>query len=1359
MPTAAYSFIDIAVLDAVRSRFAAGDAIVILSLDLGEVIWANGPGASLFGHDDIEAIVGAQSGLSSAAKRQIMASRGYPEIGSNRAIMVRMAQGMGSRAVLFSASAVSLPDGDRAIMLVMPTGMSSETENDTATRAISGFTQPGHLVAFLDGTGNVAASSRGFPELEIAPAVLQQLVADVASEPDRLVKRIIPSGSGSLPAGIARLREHPACHLLVVVDEAQFSSGEPETQARADEPEIAPVPLEYLEEIPAEAAGRWEAGSTAAETVEEAHAQTSDGAQVPPPEPDTGEHLDRLDTGTSEDEAGKDTAASPVSQAVFELSPDGTEEPEQRGDLEVLADSKNAADTQLETAPPESLGPLMPQSAETAEEAIPAVEARTADEITAGVAEPSCQQVPTPSEEPNTSGEEPQAIGKTPSIAEEVPPQEAVAETDVASPDEPAGEVPAPAIDRGAAPLRFVWKTDANGRFSAISPEFVAAVGLTESEILGRAFAEISDGLQLDPEREIAGLLERRDTWSGRSVLWPVKGSNLRVPVDLAALPSYSRDRTFEGFRGFGVARPADAVIAPETEDPAKPLAETEAPSAEAEAASAEHPGRGPSSGEGQPTDPFRGEVPALAIAPQPDRRVSDKIIRLYEHRPPAAEKGLSPVERTTFREIGERLRKDGGIDEQDRSKSADKPEPASSPRAPAAASSHAKPHEGPSADEVIAAVAPPEIAQTTEAALHETAPTEPAMAEAEDLIADEAPAVVSSESTDQDASSGDDRPGEAIAEESPLPEPDSLQPIEEDRESDAEAARSDSADRLAEDVVSPSPHAEGDEIEAPVSSPEARYGTEPASDPVDVAESAALEQPEPASVPDQDVPPGEPATEAETARDGSAGQESILSHLPVPILVHAADVLHYANEEFLTLTGYTSLEQLEEAGGLGTLFAERYGDASDESDRMLRMRTADGLEFPIEAVLRSVPWNGGHALMLLVRQTGEEAPSGPSAHESDLDTLKARLAEMRAIVDTATDGVILITREGAIRSISRPAEALFGYDSDEVSGKAFISLFAIESQRTARDYLNSLAQQGVASVLNDGREVIGRESQGRFIPLFMTIGSLPDSSGYCAVVRDITPWKRAEEELTQARALAERASSQKSEFLARISHEIRTPLNAIIGFSELVLGERFGPIGNDRYRDYLQDINRSGNHVLELVNDLLDISKIEAGEQEMSYEAVSLNETLAQTVAMMQPQANRERVIIRSSFTSRLPEVVADPRSVRQIALNLLSNAVRYTQAGGQVIISTAHEPSGDVVIRVRDTGIGMSPAEIEQALKPFKQINALKRPRGDGTGLGLPLTKAMVEANRARFSINSTPGEGTLVEVTFPATRVLAN
>ena len=481
----------------------------------------------------------------------------------------------------------------------------------------------------------------------------------------------------------------------------------------------------------------------------------------------------------------------------------------------------------------------------------------------------------------------------------------------------------------------------------------------------------------------------------------------------------------------------------------------------------------------------------------------------------------------------------------------------------------------------------------------------------------------------------------------------------------------------------------------------------------------------------------------------------SVFAKLPIALLVHSGDVLHFGNPAFWHMTGYASLDDLDEAGGLGALFVEPYETLDGDKDGATMLRTRDGREFAVRAHLQSVPWRERKALLLALTPIERAAEQDLA---SDIALSDARVAEMGTILDTATDGIVLIDDDGTIRSLNRPAEALFGYDAADMTGKPFVSLFAVESQKAARDYLQGLSENGVASVLNDGREVIGREAQGRFIPLFMTIGRLP-AGGFCAVMRDITQWKRAEEELTKARALAETASSQKTDFLARVSHEIRTPLNAIIGFSELILDEKFGPIGNERYRDYLRDINRSGNHVLDLVNDLLDISKIEAGEQELAYEAVPLNETLAEIVAMMQPQANRERVIIRSSYPAHLPDVVADLRSIRQIALNLLSNAVRFTPPGGQVIVSTAYEATGDVVMRVRDTGVGMSRAEIEQALKPFKQINSLKRKRSDGTGLGLPLTKAMVEANRANFSIHSTPGEGTLVEVCFPSTRVLAD
>jgi signal transduction histidine kinase len=211
-------------------------------------------------------------------------------------------------------------------------------------------------------------------------------------------------------------------------------------------------------------------------------------------------------------------------------------------------------------------------------------------------------------------------------------------------------------------------------------------------------------------------------------------------------------------------------------------------------------------------------------------------------------------------------------------------------------------------------------------------------------------------------------------------------------------------------------------------------------------------------------------------------------------------------------------------------------------------------------------------------------------------------------------------------------------------------------------------------------------------------------------------------------------------------------------GFAEVMMAERFGPIGNERYRTYLKDIHASGNHLVSLLNDLLDLSKIEAGKLDLTFANVSLNELTQQCVGIMQPQANKERIIIRTSLTPGLPQVVADARSVRQIVLNLLSNSVKFTGPGGQVIVSTALSDGGEAVLRVRDTGIGMSERDIEAALEPFRQTATSGSWGSGGTGLGLPLTKALAEANRASFSIRSAPNAGTLVEVAFPPTRVLA-
>jgi signal transduction histidine kinase len=236
----------------------------------------------------------------------------------------------------------------------------------------------------------------------------------------------------------------------------------------------------------------------------------------------------------------------------------------------------------------------------------------------------------------------------------------------------------------------------------------------------------------------------------------------------------------------------------------------------------------------------------------------------------------------------------------------------------------------------------------------------------------------------------------------------------------------------------------------------------------------------------------------------------------------------------------------------------------------------------------------------------------------------------------------------------------------------------------------------------------------------------------------------------------AERTTAQKSEFLAKVSHEIRTPLNSIVGFADIIAEERFGPLQNERYKEYVKDIRASGTHIISLVNDLLDLSKIEAGRLELSFSNVNLNAEVSAAVSLVQLEAARSRVLMRQSLAQGLPAIIADARSIKQIVLNVLSNAVKFTEPGGQVIVSTALSDKGEVILRVRDTGIGMSERELAEAMEPFRQFATTLRP--GGSGLGLSLTKALVKANQANLAISSSANEGTLVEVVFPQARVIA-
>jgi len=502
---------------------------------------------------------------------------------------------------------------------------------------------------------------------------------------------------------------------------------------------------------------------------------------------------------------------------------------------------------------------------------------------------------------------------------------------------------------------------------------------------------------------------------------------------------------------------------------------------------------------------------------------------------------------------------------------------------------------------------------------------------------------------------------------------------------------------------------------------------------------------------------PAEPPAKGDSRRD-----RTLLDLLPTGILIYRLDRLLYANTAFLRRIGYDSLHALEDAGGLDALYVEPgTSAASSTSDTgtlvTISATQAASDQAPTEARLHTISWDGDSALALICSPVTSESAAEvetipePETTPAPSPAGHANAEELATILDTTADGILMFDADGTINSCNRSAEALFGYDGAELVQQNFTALFAAESQAVARDYLESIGSAEVASLPDHGRDVLARTRGGGLIPVWMMMGrTQPQGPNFFAMFRDLSEAKKSEGELHEARRLAGRAANAKTDMLARISHEVRAPLNAILGFAEVMIGERFGALGNERYGEYLKDIRASGERVITIINDLLDLSRIETGKLDLTFASQNLNDLVEQCVAAMQPQANRERIIIRSSLAHTLPPVTADAHALRQITLNLISNSIRLANAGGQVIVSTALSDFGDVVLRVRDTGHGMNDNEVAAALEPFRNP-APSDQASENADVNLSLTKALVEANHAHFQIRTAGHSGTLIEVVF--------
>ena len=362
-----------------------------------------------------------------------------------------------------------------------------------------------------------------------------------------------------------------------------------------------------------------------------------------------------------------------------------------------------------------------------------------------------------------------------------------------------------------------------------------------------------------------------------------------------------------------------------------------------------------------------------------------------------------------------------------------------------------------------------------------------------------------------------------------------------------------------------------------------------------------------------------------------------------------------------------------------------------------------------------------------------------------------------RGMFEHAIWGIFQTTHDGRYIRANKALAAIYGYDSPAalLSGLTDIgSQLYVDPERRA-EFIRLMRENGS---LSDFESEIYRRD-GSVIWISEGCREVRDAQGvflcYEGTVEDISRRKRIEAELKAAREAAERANEAKSVFLANMSHELRTPLNAILGFSEFMTQELFGPLGDPRYVEFAADIFDSGKHLLEIIGNILDLAKVESGQLDLDERDVEVGALIRNSERLVAETARLRGIALRVDVPDGPVEIVADSTRLKQVLLNLLANAIKFTPEGGSVTLSCGRE-GNDLCLRVADTGIGIKAEDIDKVMLPFHQVDNSFSRRYEGAGLGLPLTRSLVDLHGGTMGIESVPGEGTTVTVRLPGTRV---
>jgi PAS domain S-box-containing protein len=365
-----------------------------------------------------------------------------------------------------------------------------------------------------------------------------------------------------------------------------------------------------------------------------------------------------------------------------------------------------------------------------------------------------------------------------------------------------------------------------------------------------------------------------------------------------------------------------------------------------------------------------------------------------------------------------------------------------------------------------------------------------------------------------------------------------------------------------------------------------------------------------------------------------------------------------------------------------------------------------------------------------------------------------------RAIFENSVSGIYQVSSSGKIIRANTALAELLGYQSPE---ELILAISNIGQQLYVRPEERRGFEQ---KLLFEGR-VTGVESElyrkdGRKIWVMENARSVRNEKGnveyFEGSLWDITARKESDEAMRQARLQAEISSRSRMEFLANMSHELRTPLNAVIGFAEIIKDEIMGPLNVPVYKEYARDIYDSGNSLLKIISEILEVSKIETGNRELNVSNFKLAKALKSCVVIMQNRIDESGVNVRLDIPERLPDILGEELGFKQVIMNLISNAIKFTDKGGNVRITARVLDEGEMVIDVIDDGIGMTPEEIKKALQPFGKVDNAFSSMKSGTGLGLTIVDSLVRLHGGHFELSSEKGAGTTARVILPAFRVLS-